>query len=96
MEPRGAVLYIGAPLPRMFGLSFDYLMGPLAIQEMVMALWLIVKGFNQAAVKKLNETQESLIPIPLPRPLSVAAPPRRWPSPAQPGRVMITDALEMN
>jgi hypothetical protein len=42
----GAVLYIGAPLLRMFGLSFDYLMGPLALQEMVMALWLIVKGFE--------------------------------------------------
>jgi hypothetical protein len=44
----GAVLYFGAPLLRMFGLSFDYLMGPLAIQEMVMALWLIVKGFEPA------------------------------------------------
>jgi Domain of unknown function (DUF4386) len=42
----GAVLYIGAPLLRMFGHSFDFLYGPLALQEMVMAVWLIVKGFE--------------------------------------------------
>jgi Domain of unknown function (DUF4386) len=42
----GAVLYMGAPLLRMFGLSFDYLMGPLAIQEMVTALRLILRGFE--------------------------------------------------
>jgi hypothetical protein len=44
----GAVLYMGAPLVRMFGPSLDYLMGPLALQEMVMAVWLIVKGFEPA------------------------------------------------
>lgn len=44
----GAVLYIGAPLLQMFGRPFDYLMGPLALQEMVMAVWLIVKGFEPA------------------------------------------------
>jgi hypothetical protein len=30
-------------------------------QEIVMAAWLIIKGFNQAAVKELDETHESLI-----------------------------------
>jgi hypothetical protein len=28
------------------GTQNDYLMGPLAIQEMVMALWLMVRGFE--------------------------------------------------
>jgi hypothetical protein len=32
-----------------------YLEIPLGIQELVMGLWLIIKGFSQAAVKKLDE-----------------------------------------
>lgn len=51
----GAILYIVAPFIVMFdvqnlALSLDgsmgILMGPLALQEMVFALWLIIKGFN--------------------------------------------------
>lgn len=55
----GAILYIIAPIIVMFNsetlaLSLDtnmgILMGPLALQEMVFALWLIFKGFNPSPV----------------------------------------------
>jgi len=46
----GAALYIVAPLGNMFGLSLGVLMAPLAVQEMVMAVWLIAKGFNSSPI----------------------------------------------
>ena len=42
----GAALYIVAPLGSMFGLSLGFFMAPLALQEMVMAVWLIAEGLQ--------------------------------------------------
>ena len=42
----GAIPYLAAGLMALFGTNLEILMMPLAVQEMVMAVWLIVKGFN--------------------------------------------------
>ena len=54
----GVVPYLANALLHFFhvdsgiGIYFEI---PLAIQELVMGIWLVIKGFNQDAVKKLNE-----------------------------------------
>jgi hypothetical protein len=52
----GAVPYVTYSLLRFFkidpGLFFLYL--PLAVQEMVMGFWLVIKGFSPDAIKKLD------------------------------------------
>lgn len=61
----GAVLYFVAHLDGIFGaqqvLSFNsglgILMAPLALQEMVFAVWMIVKGFNSSALAALSALQ---------------------------------------
>jgi hypothetical protein len=58
-------LYFIAHIEGMFGsqqvLSFDsglgFLMIPLAIQEMVFAIWMIVKGFDPSAIASLSAKQ---------------------------------------
>jgi hypothetical protein len=45
----GAVLYLAWPLLALFGHGFGLLMAPLAVAELVLAVWLIVKGLNLRA-----------------------------------------------
>jgi len=46
----GAVLYLASGLFAMFSVDFGILEAPLALQEMVLAVWLIVKGFNLSPI----------------------------------------------
>ena len=46
----GGLLYLAVPLLAMFGIELEILYIPLAVQEMVFAVWLIVKGFNSSAI----------------------------------------------
>jgi Domain of unknown function (DUF4386) len=53
----GAVPYLANALLHFFhveSVAGTYLEIPLGIQELAMGLWLIIKGFNQGAVKKLD------------------------------------------
>jgi len=51
----GAIVYLIASVLALFGTSMDLLLALLGVQEMVMALWLIFKGFDQAAIISLFE-----------------------------------------
>ena len=46
----GAILYLAEGLFHMFSVDFGILMAPLALLEMVLAIWLIVKGFNPSPI----------------------------------------------
>jgi len=47
----GGVLSLIWPLLSMFNHDYGMLVAPLAVQEMVMAAWLIVKGFDPSAIE---------------------------------------------
>ncbi len=50
----GGIPYFVASLSGMFGLEIEVFLFPLAAQEMIMALWLIVKGFDENAITGLS------------------------------------------
>jgi len=45
----GAIVYLVAGVMALYGTAMEFLLALLGVQEMVMALWLIFKGFNQSA-----------------------------------------------
>lgn len=49
----GGMVYLAAGVLAVFGSEMEILLVPLGIQEMIMALWLIFKGFNRAAIDTL-------------------------------------------
>lgn len=56
----GGILYISTPIFMMFGLDFEYLQYFLGVQEMVMAGWLIIKGFNASAFQTLTYNNNAI------------------------------------
>jgi len=54
----GAVLYLVWPLLALFGHAFGLLMLPLAVAEIVLAVWLIVKGFGARALASVAAAGE--------------------------------------
>lgn len=55
----GVIPYLANALLHFFHVDLGpgmYLEIPLAIQELVMGAWLVIKGFNHCAIKKLDET----------------------------------------
>jgi len=52
----GAMLYLANPILYMFSFDVGILFIPLALQEMFMAIWLIVKGFNPSVLSSYSNS----------------------------------------
>ncbi|WP_415839527.1 DUF4386 domain-containing protein [Paenibacillus tarimensis] len=50
----GGIIYLVAGAMALYGTNYTALQMPLALQEMVMAVWLIIKGFNQPETHPLS------------------------------------------
>lgn len=54
----GAIIYLVSPILMMMDYQVEFLQYPLAVQEMIMAVWLIIKGFNHSAFNILMTRQQ--------------------------------------
>jgi hypothetical protein len=50
----GAIVYLAAGVLALFGTNLDFLLALLGVQEMVMALWLIIKGFDPVEISPVK------------------------------------------
>jgi hypothetical protein len=53
----GAIPYTAVGVLGLFGADPEILYIPLAVQEMVLAVWLIVRGFNRGTIASASDTQ---------------------------------------